>query len=203
MKQTILVALSLYCLTVPALALAAGNPNPRLYLEIYNFGAEEPGTLPEYICLCPGEPLHAEDVKTTGMSFGYLAVHIGNVPNGYYGLQFGVESIGGSVTFLEALACPGFLKVPSTAGEPDAIGVASIVGCRSSSEHLCYLRYATSDLTPTYFRIVASADMGHYMVINCDIMYDEGTQIGGGAKWGEEPVCIEKTVWGRLKTLYR
>lgn len=191
------------CLAIPSLAAGEGNPNPRLYLEIYDVGTEEPDPVPDYICDCPGEPLHSQDTKSSDTSIGYLVVHVGDVPNGFWALPFGVQSTGASVVFLEVVACPGFVIGPSTAGMPDAIYIGTEGVCRTSYDHPGYLKYASVDTSPTQFYITASADLGHYMVVNCDQAYDEGTVVGGSAQWGEEPVDIEGTTWGTIKTLYR
>ncbi|KPJ60583.1 MAG: hypothetical protein AMJ46_06215 [Latescibacteria bacterium DG_63] len=92
MKQMLLISVYLCCLTVPALGLAAGNANPHIYLEIFDFGSSEPDPVPEYVCTCsyPVDPFPDFAEKTPGASLGYVAVHIAKVENGFLGLPFGM-----------------------------------------------------------------------------------------------------------------
>ena len=205
---------------LPVLALG-DNDNPHLYLEVYNF-MEEPSPVPEYICVhtdIPCEALHCYDVKTM-YSFAYVPVHIGKLdcpekepPGGFLGLPFGVVVSGEAMTYVSTNACPGFMKGPSTAGEPAAIVISSTSGCHDWYDHIGYLIYLNMSTRTgaSYFDIVASADVGHHKVINCQNTYDENTVIGGGGQYGgvQTIVCygwptnVEVTTWGKIKGLYR
>ena len=141
--------------------------------------------------------------KSPDASFGYVAVHVGKVPNGFLGLAFGIQASGAGVTFLGTVACPDFLKGPSSAGEPAAIIISSKGECHQWQDHIGYLRYLTMNTCTTWFDVVASADLGHHKVINCDIEYDEGTTVACRAQWGSEPSDVEATTWGGIKAAYK
>jgi hypothetical protein len=108
-------------------------------------------------------------------------------------------------------ACPGFLKGPSSAGEPAACLASSTAICHSEHDHEGYLVYLNTGSEPdaVYFNIVNSADLGHYKVVACVSHYDEGTTIGGGAQVGgsQSVVCglmpVQELTGGSIKALYR
>jgi hypothetical protein len=202
--KKLLILISAACLLVPAMVFAAGNPNPTLYLEIYNSPTDK--------CYCTyvpgGPPLTCwNGIKTQCFVF----LHVGKVPNGFLGTPHGIAYTGDPFDYLSTTACPGFLKGPSTAGEPDAIVVSSTGECHMWDHHSCYTRWMSGTGADSFFDIVANADLGHYKVINCDNLYDEGTVIGGRAEWsdvqsivcGEDPTTVEETTWGKIKGLYR
>jgi hypothetical protein len=200
------------CLLVPALGFA--QVNPALYLEVYDFGMTEPDPVPDKVCYCEGPPtlpIHCYDAKTPGMSYGYVPLHVGKVPDGFRGVPYGQTTSGAAVIFLSAVACNQFLKSPSTAGEPAAIGFSSTGPCHLWHRHPGYTKYLTTNVDPTYFQIVNNADLAHNYVLDCDYNYQTGTTVGGQAQWGGtqdivcegDPTNVELTTWGKIKGLYR
>jgi hypothetical protein len=197
----------------PALAFAAGNTMPRLYLTVYSNTVDE---APATSCIARSSPTYGDFLdcyaaKPGPGSFGFLSVHAGRLDNGFTGIPFGIQASGSAVTFLEFVPCPGFTVVLSQAGMPSAILATSTVGCRQAREAVGYLTYLCSSVWATHFTIVANADLGHYKVINCDYTFDEGTVNSGYAQWGgtQTVVCpylwvpVEATTWGKVKGLYR
>ena len=201
--KKLLVFISVVCLLIPAMALSEGNPTPHLYLEIFEEGVDN--------CICLGPPVSCfYDGYKANYVPCYVYVHIGKVPNGFLGIPFGMTSQNTSV-FLSSTACPGFLKGPSTAGEPAAIIVSSTELCHPWQHHPIYCMWQAKDALKDYFDLTASADLGHNNVINCDNEYDTGTTIAGNAQWigpqdivcGDDPTPVELTTWGAIKGLYR
>lgn len=202
--KKLLILISAACLLLPVMAFSAGNPNPTLYLEIYTSSAH---------CQCayvPGGPPIPCYLGPDRMQC-YVFVHVAKVPNGFLGIPLGIDYTGPAADFLSATACPGFLMGPSTAGMPAAMISSSTGECHTWDHHPLYTRWFDSLGGTDYFDIVASADLGHYKVINCDTEYDENTLIGGRAQWGgvqditcgEGETAIELTTWGKIKGLYR
>ena len=117
----------------------------------------------------------------------------------------------GGAMFTSCNACPGFLKGPSTAGEPAAVIVSSTGECHQWQHHPIYCMWLSQDATGEIWTLTASGDLGHYQVINCDNEYDTGTALGHGAEWSSNQsfTCgtgaddIEETTWGKIKGLYR
>jgi hypothetical protein len=77
-------------------------------------------------------------------------------------------------------------------------------------DHPVYCMWLAQDANPDIWTVVASGDLGHHMVINCDNEYDTGTSLGSGAEWADNQtiVCgglgpVEETTWGQIKALYR
>ncbi|KPJ59358.1 MAG: hypothetical protein AMJ46_11520 [Latescibacteria bacterium DG_63] len=211
--KRLLASIVLVLLMIPSLVFADGNANPHLYLEINDF-TSDPAPVPDYVCTCPVVPpalIQCFSGKSAGLAFGLVPIHIGKVENGFLGLPFGIATTGGDAIFLAAVACPGFLKGPSTAGEPEAIIISSTQHCHQWRSHVGYLKYLTPNTTATFFDIVPSADLGHYMVINCDNEYDLGTVVGGRAQWGGtqsvscqgDPTTVHLGTWGKIKGLFR
>jgi hypothetical protein len=210
----VLLALAeIILLAIPAPALADGNASPRLYLEMYDF-TSDPAPVPDSVCTCPivpPGPIQCFADKSPDLAFGLVPIHIGQVENGFLGLPFGIIDTGGDAIFLAVVACPGFLRGPTTAGEPEAIIISSTGACHQWRSHVGYLKYLAPNTTATFFDIVPSADLGHNMVINCDGEYDSGTVIGGGAQWGgtKSVSCqggdtfIQLKTWGKIKELFR
>ncbi len=205
--KILLLLLSLLCLLAPGLSSAAGNVNPHLFLEIYADNAH---------CICPGPPLSCyrygsgDDQSKIPWQPTWVYIHVGKVENGFLGLPFGMAN-SGNATFASCTACPGFLKGPSTAGEPFAVIVSSTGPCYQWQYHPVYCMWqAQADVNvPDLFMLVPSADLGHHNVINCDNQYDTGTVLGHGAEWSpaQSIVCgnspVEETTWGQVKALYR
>jgi hypothetical protein len=200
--KKVLVAVSFVCLLVPAMVFAQGNANPNIYLEIYADEAH---------CTCPGPPLpcYRSDTKAQYLPT-YIFLHVARVENGYKGLPFGMVTDGNAM-FTACTACPGFQKGPSTAGEPAAVIVSSTGECHQWQQHPVYCMWLSNDAAGEIWTVVSSADLGHYMVINCDNEYDSGTTLGHGAEWSTNQsfACatggdaVEQTSWGRIKSLYR
>jgi hypothetical protein len=207
--KKLLILISAACLLLPAMAFGAGNANPTLYLEI---------AADDAMCICIGPPLQcyrygqSSDFSKNPWQPTYVYVHVGKVENGFLGVPFGMVNSGNAV-FASCTACPGFLKGPSTAGEPAAVIVSSTGACHQWMEHPVYCMWqAQADVNvPDIFTLVASADLGHHNVINCDNEYDVGTVLGHGAEWapqqtlvcGGDPTAVELTTWGAIKGLYR
>jgi hypothetical protein len=188
--KKVLVALSFVCLLIPAMSFAAGNANPHVYLEIYADDAH---------CTCPGPPLPCyRALPKADFTPAYIFVHVARVENGFLGIPFGMVTSGGAL-FTACTACPGFLKGPST-------GL-----CHQWEDHPIYCMWLAQDANPDIWTIVASGDLGHHMVINCDNEYDSGTALGHGAEWSSNQTVacatggdpVEETTWGRIKGLYR
>ncbi|KPJ59702.1 MAG: hypothetical protein AMJ46_10145 [Latescibacteria bacterium DG_63] len=199
--KRVLVAASLLCLMVPAVSFAQ-NANPYLYLEIY---ADDDH------CTCQGPPLQCyRALPKTAWTPTYIFVHVARTENGFLGIPFGMVTSGGAM-FSSCTACPGFLKGPSAAGEPAAVIVSSTALCHQWQDHPIYCMWLSQDEDPDIWTLVGSADLGHYMVINCLNEYDFGTTLGHGAEWssnqsfacatGDDP--IDETTWGKIKALYR
>ncbi|MCX5801728.1 MAG: hypothetical protein NTX17_10110 [Candidatus Eisenbacteria bacterium] len=231
-KLLVLFCAACICL-LPAIALA-GNPNPKLYLEIWSFSAKQTllPTTPAYICTHPGRPLSGTLAcwEPDVLSHIYVAVHIGGLVNicpnqpgtsqcdafgGFLGLPFGINEVSDiALTFMNWNACNGFGKGPSLAGEPLACLASSSELCHDWMDHIGYLYYRNIDDTQVAdLTIVKSLDTpeGGPWVINCSSTYDEGTTVGGGARYGgteltcagNEPTSVENTTWGKIKGLYR
>jgi hypothetical protein len=220
-KLLILVAAA--SLFVPVLLYAAPpqNAHPALFLDIYSF-KPKPSTLPAYICThdigVPAVQCYAGPLKPAG-SWGYVIIHVCKLdpipPGGFIAVYFGMEASGVELPdFISVNACPGWLKAPSTAGEPMATGFASIGGiCRDWTYHPGYVlwndTWGSVPTNATYFDIVNSADLLHHNISNCLNEYDP-TTIGGRAQWGadktiqcEGSTAVELTTWGKIKGLYR
>jgi hypothetical protein len=221
-----------FLFALPVCALA-GNVQPRLWLEV-NYQADDPtdpdgpGFMvnpcvhqvpPPYPFILPCYaprlaynfyivPIHVSGLdrpicQTTGaLCAGY---------GGYLGLGFGAQISGTGMTFMNWNACPGFLKGPSAAGEPAAMLASSTAICHDWYDHEGYMIWMNlTGTTARYMNIVASADLGHYKLINCHSQYDEGTTVGGGIQIGgtQTIVCggqspVEEMTWGEIKALYR
>lgn len=224
---TILIAA---CFCMIPVTVFAGNAMPYLYLEIYTTDAEfDP--LPDYVCV-DAKPLTGAlpcFAVRYPYNFAYMPLHVGALDGpictttgpacesfgGYLGVPFGVQQVAANLTtFMSWNACPGFLKGPSGAGEPAACLASSFSGCHDWWDHLGYVIYLnmSTKTTDARFNVVASADVAHYKVINCANLYDNNTQIGGGAQWGPTqtivcplagPTSVELTTWGKIKGLYR
>ncbi|MFH0778438.1 MAG: hypothetical protein V2A71_07375 [Candidatus Eisenbacteria bacterium] len=211
--KKLLVLISALFLMAPVVAFA-GNANPHLYLEVYNFEEDPEGGLPPmpgYICVHTEKPclaLHCYDVKVP-YNFGVVPVHVGKldlpicetfglpckepVPlGGFLGISIGVVRTGEVVTFQTFTSCPGFLTGPSQAGMPAAILTSSTSGCHDWVDHPGYLYYLNMSTRTgaTYFDIVASVDTGLFKLINCHNEYDDGTAIGGRGQWGGSQTII-------------
>jgi hypothetical protein len=231
MTRWLLILFSASVFALPVCDLA-GNWGPQLALEVY-YQADDP-TDPEgpgfltNPCFHPGSrmpvlscyaprlaynfyivPIHVDQLAlpicpTTGMDcVGY---------GGYLVLGFGAQISGSGMTFMSWNACPGFLKGPSAAGEPAAMLASSTAICHDWYDHEGYMIWM--NLTGTvarYINIVASADLGHYKLINCHNQYDDNTTIAGLVQIGgtQTIVCpwqgdpVEETTWGEIKALYR
>jgi len=213
------------CFVVPVVALA-GNTAPKLYLELWQF-AEMPDPMVGYVCVHSTKPvggIHCYDTKVAYNS-AVVPIHIGNLnqpvcpttgpscagQGGFLGLGFGLLASGEAVNFMSWVACPGFLKGPSQAGEPAACIASSTQNCHDWWDHLGYLTYLNLSTRTgmTNLTIVNSADLNRYSVINCHNEYDAGTEIGGSAQWGgvQSVTCsstpIQDTTWGSIKSLFR
>ncbi len=202
--KKLLILISAACLLLPALAFGQ-NAAPRLYLEI----AANDG-----MCMCVGPPLQCYRFGDASSKFAWMPswiyVHVGKVENGFLGVPFGMVNSGAAI-FASCTACPGFLKGPSTAGEPAAVIVSSTGPCYQWQYHPVYCMWQAQDSNADLFTLVASADLGHHNVINCLNQYDTGTTLGHGAEWsanqtlvcGGDPTATELTTWGAIKGLYR
>jgi hypothetical protein len=206
-----------------------GNIAPRLLLEVYSFD-EAPNPVPEYICrhTVTGSPqvlpCYAQRIAYYTYCFplhvAHLSFPICPTPGGgcvgyggYLGVGFGVTQTGSHpLTFMSWNACAGFLKGPSAAGEPAACLASSTQLCHDVLDHEGYLVYLNASTYTTYsaiFTIVASADLGHYKLINCHSQYDENTIIEGRAQVAptQTMICsevpVEELTWGKIKGLYR
>jgi len=207
----LLALVSAVFLIVPELAFAAGNPRPELSLEIYAF-MDEPNPVPEYLRTCAGPPFHCWVAKQPSW-LACMPIHVDNVPNGFYAVNFGIMSTGERCVFYATLACPGFINGPSTAGWPSAMNIFSLRGCRDWAAHPGYVEYynPSNRTGSTIFAIVPSADAGNNYVINCDRLPDVGTVVEGDAQWGgsqtiacfARPTGLALTTWGNVKTLFR
>jgi hypothetical protein len=200
--KSLFVALCVVFLAIPSVVASDGNPNPHLYLEIFADDAHCVSVGIPPVCFYDG--YKAEWVPC------YVFLRVSKAANGFYGLPFGMTAQNTSV-FLGSIACPGFLKGPSTAGEPAAIMVTSSEECHQWQHHPIYCTWQAKDSATDYFDIVASADVGHHNVINCDNQYDTGTVIGGRAQWigpqtiicGGDIYPVEPATWGKIKASYR
>jgi hypothetical protein len=227
----------LLSLVICACALAvpmcspAGNMAPRLWLEVY-YQADDP-TDPEgpgYLADPCRHPLSAPPAMPCyaprlPYNFYVIPIHVGNLDapicatvgsgcaayGGIVGVGFGAALTGGTgLTFMSWNACPGFIKGPSVSGEPSSMLASSTELCRDWFEHEGYMLWINDTGTSARFiNIVASADLGHYRVINCSNTYDDGTTVGGGVQIGGTQVnCggwgpVEEMNWGAIKALYR
>ncbi len=231
MKKLLIV---LAALMIPTVVMA-GNMAPALYLELYQFEEDptDPGPMPGYVCVHERPtsypftlPCYAPWVR---YNYYVVPIHVGKLDmpicattgsgcvgfGGYLGCGFGVASTGtGTLGFMSWNACPGFLKGPSTAGEPAACLASSTLLCHDWVDHEGYLIYfasGTATGSKRYLNIVASADLGHFKVINCHNQYDNGTTVGGGVQigmaqdilCGDSPTPVSATTWGAIKGLYR
>jgi len=232
MKKLLIV---LAALMIPTMALA-GNTAPKLWLEVY-YQADDP-TDPEgpgfltNPCVHPA-PLPNEYPFTLPCyaprlpyNFYIVPIHVGQLDRpictttglpcaeygGYLGLGFGAQISGTGITFMSWNACPGFLKGPSAAGEPAAMLASSTALCHDWYDHEGYMIWMNlTATTARYINIIASADLGHALVINCRNQYDAGTTIGGGVQiggtqtiiCGNSPTAVKTTTWGAIKGLYR
>ncbi|KPJ61663.1 MAG: hypothetical protein AMJ46_00875 [Latescibacteria bacterium DG_63] len=203
--KKLLILISAACLLIPALVFGQ-NANPMLYLEIYDSDAH---------CICPyvrgGDPLPCyRPLPKAQWMPAYIFIHVAKVENGYLGVPFGMVTSGGAM-FSSCTACPGFLKGPSSAGEPAAVIVSSTALCHPWNDHPIYCMWLSQDGNDETWTLVASADLGHYYVINCLNEYDFGTTLGHGAAWAAtnplvcagDPTPVEETTWGKIKGLYR
>jgi len=206
--KKLLVLICAACFLFPVVALA-GNAHPTLYLEIWSYSTK-PTTLPSYICVHPHPGYPTPPIPCWSAVIGthvYVAVHIAKldlpicpVPldpsctnkGGFLGLPFGIVEVSDiPLTFMSWNACPGFLKGPSNAGEPAACLASSTSLCHDWTDHLGYLYYRNIDgTTVADLTIVQSADepLGGPWVINCMTTYDQGTNVGGGARLGGETI---------------
>ena len=235
--KKLLIILGLAALMIPSFVLA-GNVAPTLYLEVsyQTYDPEEapPPVIGPEICAHVRTYPVALQCFAPRLAFTYyiVPIHVGKLDmpicqttgpsceqfGGYLGLGFGItltNNVGVVQTtpsFMSWNACPGFLKGPSAAGEPAACIASSTALCHDWPDHEGYLLYNNlSGSTERRLNIVASADLGHYKVINCHNQYDNGTVIGhgvqiGGAQTivcGESPTAVTETTWGAIKGLYR
>lgn len=231
MKKLLIV---LAALMIPSIVLA-GNLAPQLYLEVYRFEEDptDPGPVPGYVCVHEAPTQYPWTLPCYSERFPYnfyvVPLHIGSLDmpicsetgagcanyGGFLGCFFGVASTGsGTLTFMSWNACPGFLKGPSTAGEPAACGASSTALCHDWVDHegyLVYMNLSSTNTSARYLNIVNNADLGHTRVINCHNEYDMGTVIGGGVQiggtqtvvCGTSPTPVNSTTWGAIKGLYR
>ena len=221
-----------FVVTFPVCALA-GNVAPRLYLEVY-YQADDP-TDPEgpgfatNPCVHPLPPPYPFTLPCYAPRLAYnfyiVPIHVDNLDlpicpttgqacqgyGGYLGLGFGAQISGTGMTFMSWNACPGFLKGPSAAGEPAAMLASSTAICHDRYDHEGYMIWMNlTATTARYINIVASADLGHALVINCHSQYDNGTTVAGGVQIGgtQTILCpggmpVEEATWGEIKGLYR
>lgn len=211
--KKLLILVAAVCLFVPAMAQAAGNANPALYLEIYNNPSD---AAPAGVCghtLPFTGAIQCFDVKSNPYCYGFVPIHIGKVENGYLGIPYGlVQSGAPTQAYLGEVACTGFNRGAGVG--PGSIYFGSTTGCRQWNEHPGYSKVlASADMGATYFDIGPNGDVGHNKVVNCDTAYDEGTTIGtpSTAQWGGtqtvvcagDPTDVELTTWSKIKGLYR
>ena len=192
---------------LPALFLSipaqAGNYQPTLWLEVWNFEEEPADSIPGSVCTHTetGYPFNFPCTSPKSpYAFGFLVVHVGSLDlptcptlgvgceqyGGYAGLCFGVVQTGRPAVFATFEACPGF-AVAYCGGQHDII-VVSTESCHDWPDHPGYLKYVnlSPSVEPTYFGIVNNATTGHHKVQNCSLGFDDGTEVGGCAAWGGE-----------------
>jgi len=205
----------------------AGNVLPYVHLEVYQYSQQQ-DPAPAEVCLHQerGEIELQCYCPKSAYAYAFVPIHVThlNLPicstvgpacadsGGYTGIELGLHVSGTAVTFLSAVACSGFSKLPSTASEPGAISFVSTSLCHASGAHPGYVVYynASTKTTATYFDITSNADTGQLRVLNCEQLYDPWTAINGRAQWGgtRTIVCsididVEPSTWGKIKALYR
>jgi hypothetical protein len=216
--KKVLILISAACLLLPAMALGAGNANPYIYLEIDDREPvlEEP-PIPAPMCYCEGPPLkcyrYGESATYTKNPYQptWVYLHIAKTENGFRGVAFGMSKTSGNSVWTGCNNCPDFLMGPCSS--PSACIVSSTGPCHQWQNHPAYCTWtARADVNvPDIYVIVASSDLGHHKVMNCDFEYDDNTSLGHGAEWaptqslvcGADPTAVELTTWGAIKGLYR
>jgi hypothetical protein len=230
MTRWLTISIIVCLLALPACALA-GNTSPQLYLEVYSQAEDPtdpqgPGFLVTPCGHTQGYPI-ALPCYARRLDYYFYAVplHIGRLDQpvcptvgpecaqygGFVGCGFGaVLTPDTGLTFMSWNACPGFIKGPSTSGEPSSMLATSAALCHDWTDHPGYMLWVNGTGTTTrYINVVHSADLGFAKVINCTNQYDDGTLNSGYVQIGstQTVACpgmpVEETTWGKVKAMYR
>jgi len=216
--KTLLVLLTAACFCLVPVVTLAGNLNPTLYLEIYQydtdpddpeFGCVFLGTCPE-ICFhqrsFPG-PIQCYSPKLP-YQFGIVPIHIAKLATdpfgtglaqgwplpcgpggGYVTISDGITRTGAAATFLGFTACPNFLAGPSA--PPLDILFSATTQCHDWIDHPCYGKWmATSSVAASFFDLTGNVNnTGQHVIINCQIGTENPT-VSGRAQWGGAQTVI-------------